>query len=195
MFYCRAITAFAEFYPEPPTVILWREKESNAWTRSVLYYHSERHRCRICCMLLGKVWNRTNFWANYSWWSSKRSAAIGSLSNNDDTGTKTSVKKWIRGASNFITLIPSPLVRQMLAIFLCKRLYRSSGKEKEKESRSLLFKVVVIKKLPYSTDQEPLMYIDWKVKGGDWFWKQAKVKGENECTKWWRQRIFKEPSC
>ena len=41
MFYRRAITAFAEFYPEPPTVILWREKQSNAWTRYVLYYHTE----------------------------------------------------------------------------------------------------------------------------------------------------------
>ena len=31
------------------------------------------------------------------------------------TATKTSLKKWIRAASNFIALIPSRLIRQMLA--------------------------------------------------------------------------------
>ena len=30
------------------------------------------------------------------------------------TATKTSLKKWIRAASNFIALIPSRLIRQML---------------------------------------------------------------------------------
>ena len=33
------------------------------------------------------------------------------------TATKTSLKKWIRAASNFIALIPSRLIRQMLANF------------------------------------------------------------------------------
>ena len=32
------------------------------------------------------------------------------------TATKTSIQKWIRAASNFIALIPSRLIRQMLAI-------------------------------------------------------------------------------
>ena len=44
------------------------------------------------------------------------------------------VKKWIRAASNFIALIPSRLISQMLAIFLelnSERLHQSSGKEKE----------------------------------------------------------------
>ena len=31
------------------------------------------------------------------------------------TATKTSLKKWIRAASNFIALIPSRLIRQILA--------------------------------------------------------------------------------
>ena len=36
-------------------------------------------------------------------------------SNNDGDGYKTSLKKWIRTASNFMALIPSGLLRQMLA--------------------------------------------------------------------------------
>ena len=35
---------------------------------------------------------------------------------NDDDSTKTSIKKWIRAASNFIALIPSRSILQMLAI-------------------------------------------------------------------------------
>ena len=31
--------------------------------------------------------------------------------------TKTSLKKWIRAASNFIAIIPTRSIRQMLAIF------------------------------------------------------------------------------
>ena len=45
-----------------------------------------------------------------------------------------SCKEPIRAASNFIALIPSRLIRQMLAKFLelnSKGLYKSSGKEKE----------------------------------------------------------------
>ena len=34
------------------------------------------------------------------------------------TATKTSHKNWIRAASNFVALIPSRLIRQMLAICL-----------------------------------------------------------------------------
>ena len=48
--------------------------------------------------------------------------------------TKTSLKKWIRAAWNFIVLIPSRLIRQMLANFLelnSDGLYQSSGKEKK----------------------------------------------------------------
>ena len=48
--------------------------------------------------------------------------------------TKTSIKKWIRAASNVIALIPSRLIHQMLANVLelnSKGLYQSSGKEKE----------------------------------------------------------------
>ena len=50
------------------------------------------------------------------------------------TATKTSLKKWIHAASNFIALIPSRLINQMLADCLelnSKGLYQSSGKEKE----------------------------------------------------------------
>ena len=50
------------------------------------------------------------------------------------TATKTSLKKWIHPASNFITLIPSRLICQMLAFFLelhSKGQYKSSGKQKE----------------------------------------------------------------
>ena len=50
------------------------------------------------------------------------------------TATKTSLKKWIRAAWNFIALIPSRSIRQMLAKFLdlsSKGMYQSSGKEKE----------------------------------------------------------------
>ena len=50
------------------------------------------------------------------------------------TATKTSLKKWIHGASNFIALIPSRLIHQMLANCLklnSKGQYQSSGKEKE----------------------------------------------------------------
>ena len=50
------------------------------------------------------------------------------------TATKTSLKKWICAASNFIALIPSRLIVWMLAIFFeadSKGLYQSSAKEKE----------------------------------------------------------------
>ena len=45
---------------------------------------------------------------------------------------KTSLKKWISAASNFIALIPSCSIRQMLSFFLelnSKGLYKSSGKD------------------------------------------------------------------
>ena len=61
--------------------------------------------------------------------------------------TKTSLKKWIRAASNFMALIPSRLIRQMLSKGLdlnSKGLYQSSGKEKE--SCCLVF--------PFSTKRE-----------------------------------------
>ena len=64
------------------------------------------------------------------------SLLIGSLSDNDATATKTSLKKRISAASNFIALIPShlKLLCQVLAIVLkcmnSKGLYQSSGKEK-----------------------------------------------------------------
>ena len=48
--------------------------------------------------------------------------------------TKTSLKKWIRAASNFVALIPSRLIRQMLAKGLelnSKGLYHSSGKKRK----------------------------------------------------------------
>ena len=50
---------------------------------------------------------------------SRFSDVTGSLSNKLTTATarKTSFKKWIRAASNFIALIPSRLIRQKLAIF------------------------------------------------------------------------------
>ena len=66
---------------------------------------------------------------------------IGSLSTTTATATKTSRKKGSCAASNFIALILSHLIRQMLAIFFLemnsKRLYRSSGKEEE--SRCIVF--------------------------------------------------------
>ena len=46
-------------------------------------------------------------------------------------------KRQIRAASNFIALIPSRSIRQMLEIFLelnSKQLYRSSGREKKSRS-------------------------------------------------------------
>ena len=42
-------------------------------------------------------------------------------------------------------------------------------KRKIKSFSCVQFKVIVIKKLPYGTDREPLMYIELKVKGSDWF--------------------------
>ena len=47
------------------------------------------------------------------------------------TATKTSLKKWIRAASNFIALIPSRLIRQMLAYFFgVERLYQKENEKK-----------------------------------------------------------------
>ena len=46
------------------------------------------------------------------------------------TATKRSLKKWIRAALNFIALIPSRLIRQMLAKFFL-----------ELDSKGLYFKV------------------------------------------------------
>ena len=62
------------------------------------------------------------------------------------TAAKTSPKKWIRAVSNFIALIPSTLMCQMLAIFQelnSKGLYLNS--EKQKENRCLVFTRVVHK--------------------------------------------------
>ena len=56
------------------------------------------------------------------------------------TAAKTSPKKWIRAVSNFIALIPTPLMCQMLAIFQelnSKGLYLSS--EKQNENHCLVF--------------------------------------------------------
>ena len=73
---------------------------------------------------------------------------LGSLSNTDAAGTKTSLKFWIHTASNFIVLILSRSIREMLANFFrsctSNRMYQSSGKEKE--SRFLVF--------TYSTKRE-----------------------------------------
>ena len=56
------------------------------------------------------------------------------------TAAKTSPKKWIRAVSNFIALIPTPLMCQMLAIFQelnSKGLYL--GSEKQNENHCLVF--------------------------------------------------------
>ena len=56
------------------------------------------------------------------------------------TAAKTSPKKWIRAVSDFIALIPTPLMCQMLAIFQelnSKGLYLSS--EKQNENHCLVF--------------------------------------------------------
>ena len=47
---------------------------------------------------------------------------------------KTSLKKYVRSASNFNALLPSSSIRQIWRFFLelnSNRLYQSSGKEKE----------------------------------------------------------------
>ena len=75
------------------------------------------------------------------------------------TASKTSVKKWICAASNFITLIPSRLIVWMLAIFFeadSKGLHQSSAKEKE--SCCLVF--------PSSTNREighfHVLVVQWR---------------------------------
>ena len=47
----------------------------------------------------------------------RRKGRLSSLSDNDSAATQTSLKKWIRAASNFIALIPSHSIRQMWVIF------------------------------------------------------------------------------
>ena len=61
------------------------------------------------------------------------------------TSTKTSLKKRIRAASNFIALIPSLLIRQMLANFYGVEFYRIVSKFR-KRKRKLLFCVPVLEK-------------------------------------------------
>ena len=58
------------------------------------------------------------------------------------TATKTSLKKWIQAASNFIVLVPSCLIPQMLANFFGVEIWRTLSKsklEKKKESCCLVF--------------------------------------------------------
>ena len=58
-------------------------------------------------------------------------ALLGRLSNYDGDGYEASLKKCIRSASNFISLVPSRLIRQMFVNFLelnSKGLYESSRK-------------------------------------------------------------------
>ena len=61
--------------------------------------------------------------------------SIGSLSNNKVTGTKTSLKKWSRAASNLMALILSLSVRQMLAVFSGVEFYF----RKKNQTRCLVF--------------------------------------------------------
>ena len=72
----------------------------------------------------------------YSWYMPLRSLfywkrtviLLGSLSNNNGSGSENATQKWIRVVLNFITLIPTPLIWQMLAIFQewnSKGLYQS----------------------------------------------------------------------
>ena len=61
------------------------------------------------------------------------------------TATKMSLKKRIRAASNFIALIPSRLIRQMLANFCGVELYRTVLKFR-KRKRKLLFCVPFLDK-------------------------------------------------
>ena len=49
------------------------------------------------------------------------------------TATKTSLKKWIRAASNFIALIPSQLIRQMLENLFGVEFYRTVSKFRKTE--------------------------------------------------------------
>ena len=44
-------------------------------------------------------------------------SAFRCLSNNEGDGSENVTKKWIRAVSNFVALIPTPLICQMLAIF------------------------------------------------------------------------------
>ena len=55
------------------------------------------------------------------------------------TATKTSLKKWICAASNFIALIPSRLIRQMLANFLELRILKDCIKVQEKKKKVVVF--------------------------------------------------------
>ena len=60
------------------------------------------------------------------------------------------VQKSVRAASNFVALIPSRLIRQMLAIFLqlnSKELYQCSGEEKD--SCCLMFLPAIKRQIGY----------------------------------------------
>ena len=78
----------------------------------------------------------------YSWYVPLRSLfyrkrsviLLGSLSNDNGSGSENATQKWIHVVLNFIALIPTPLIWQMLAIFQewnSKWLYLSSQKQKE----------------------------------------------------------------
>ena len=51
--------------------------------------------------------------------------------------TKTSIKKWIRAASNFIALISSRLIRQMLATFF-RGILKDCIKVQEKKKKVIV---------------------------------------------------------
>ena len=48
------------------------------------------------------------------------------------TATKTSLKKWIHTASNFVALIPSRLIRQMLANIVEVEYLRTVSKSRKR---------------------------------------------------------------
>ena len=92
--------------------------------------------------LINGLGDRTSQSKNGHWRASATRTATATA-----TASKTSLKKWICAASNFIALIPSRLIVWMLAIFFeadSKGLYQSSAEEKE--SCSLVF--------PSSTSRE-----------------------------------------
>ena len=64
---------------------------------------------------------------------------LGNLRNDDGDGYENVTKKWICAASNFITLIPSRLIRQMMANFCWSSILKDSIKVPEEKKKVVVF--------------------------------------------------------
>ena len=120
---------------------------------------------------------------------------IGSLSTTTAKAAKMSLKKWIRVVLNFIVLIPTFLICQILAIFSGVEFERSVSKfkkKKKKKNRCLVFTSAIKREIK----NFHVVVVQWRQRN-----KQKAVGGRSDypdgqlCRGLTKERIVKGSSC